>query len=99
MTNNKKKKRTKVKKEIVYRTKEERQEEVKNILKQLSEFDLDIKYGLVDDWVQPVGGFKSVPTVWFEEFKDKLKVKTSFYRKDKFQGQHIPMVLVENISK
>ena len=61
--------------------------------------DLDIKYGLVDDWVQPVGGFKSVPTVWFEEFKDKLKVKTSFYRKDKFQGQHIPMVLVENISK
>tara|TARA_B100002051_G_scaffold251550_1_gene263951 strand:- start:700 stop:996 length:297 start_codon:yes stop_codon:yes gene_type:complete len=44
MTNNKKKKRTKVKKEIVYRTKEERQEEVKNILKQLSEFDLDIKY-------------------------------------------------------
>ena len=61
--------------------------------------DLDIKYGLVDDWVQPVGGFKSVPTVWFEEFKDKLKDKTSFYRKDKFQGQHIPMVLVENISK
>jgi hypothetical protein len=44
MTNNKKKKRTKVKKEIVYRTKKERQEEVKNILKQLSEFDLDIKY-------------------------------------------------------
>ncbi len=44
MTNNKKKKKTKVKKEIVYRTKKERQEEVKNILKQLSEFDLDIKY-------------------------------------------------------
>ena len=60
--------------------------------------DLDIKYGLVDDWVQPVGGFKSVPTVWHEEFKDKLKVKTAFYRKDTFQGQHIPMVLVENIT-
>jgi len=44
MTNNKKTKKKKVKKEIVYRTKEERQEEVKNILKQLSDFDLNIKY-------------------------------------------------------
>ena len=33
MTNNKKTKKKKVKKEIVYRTKEQRQEEVKNILK------------------------------------------------------------------
>tara|TARA_R100000231_G_scaffold502_1_gene906 strand:- start:410 stop:1027 length:618 start_codon:yes stop_codon:yes gene_type:complete len=61
--------------------------------------DLDIKYGLVDDFVQPPHGQKSVPTVWAEEFADKLKLKTVFYRKDKFQGQHIPMVLVENISK
>jgi len=44
MTNNKKRKRKKVKKEIVYRTKEERQKEVKTILEQLSEFDLDSKY-------------------------------------------------------
>ena len=44
MTNNKKTKKKKVKKEIVYRTKEERKEEVKNILKQLSDFDLNIKY-------------------------------------------------------
>ena len=44
MTNNKKTKKKKVKKEIVYRTKEERREEVKNILKQLSDFDLNIKY-------------------------------------------------------
>lgn len=29
---------------IVYRTKEQRQEEVKNILKQLNEFELGIKY-------------------------------------------------------
>ena len=44
MTNNKKTKKKKVKKKIVYRTKAQRQEEVKNILKQLSEFDLNIKY-------------------------------------------------------
>lgn len=40
----KKKKEKRVKKEIVYRTKEERQNEVKEILKQLSKFDLNIKY-------------------------------------------------------
>ena len=59
--------------------------------------DLDIKYALVDDWVQPQHGPKSVPTVWAEEFKDELKIKTAFYRKDTFQGAHIPMVLVENM--
>tara|TARA_B110000495_G_C22897432_1_gene523613 strand:+ start:380 stop:661 length:282 start_codon:yes stop_codon:yes gene_type:complete len=37
-------KEKKSKKRIVYRTKEQRQEEVKNILKQLSEFGLNIKY-------------------------------------------------------
>ena len=41
----KKDKRTKrVKKEIVYRTKEERQKEVKEILEKLSNFDLNLKY-------------------------------------------------------
>lgn len=44
MGNNKKRKEKKKKKEIVYRTKEERQNEVKEILKQLSSFDLNIKY-------------------------------------------------------
>jgi len=42
----KKEKKSKKKKRnvIVYRTKEQRQEEVKNILKQLNEFGLGIKY-------------------------------------------------------
>ena len=44
MTKKKGKKEKKEKRKIVYRTKEERQEEVKEILKQLSEFDLNIKY-------------------------------------------------------
>lgn len=38
------KKEKKEKKKIVYRTKEERQEEVKEILNQLSKFDLNLKY-------------------------------------------------------
>ena len=42
MAKNKKEKREK--KKIVYRTKEQRQEEVKEVLKQLGEFDLNIKY-------------------------------------------------------
>tara|TARA_R110002020_G_scaffold92416_9_gene223784 strand:+ start:89 stop:706 length:618 start_codon:yes stop_codon:yes gene_type:complete len=58
--------------------------------------DLNIKYGLVDDWAQPENGPKSVPTVYQEEFKDKLKIKAALFRKDIFQGGHIPMVLVEN---
>tara|TARA_B100000287_G_scaffold394342_1_gene408307 strand:+ start:863 stop:1495 length:633 start_codon:yes stop_codon:yes gene_type:complete len=59
--------------------------------------DLNIKYGLVDDWAQPQNGPKSVPTVHQEEFIDKLKIKSVFFRKDVFQGSHIPMVLVENM--
>jgi hypothetical protein len=38
------KKTKKPKKEIIYRTKEQRQEEVKEILKQLTEYELTIKY-------------------------------------------------------
>ena len=38
------KKQKKEKKQIIYRTKEERQLEVKEILNQLSKFDLNIKY-------------------------------------------------------
>ena len=50
MANNKKIKRKKERKErkerkeIIYRSKEQRQEEIKNILKQLCEFDLSIRY-------------------------------------------------------
>ena len=47
MPNNKKMRKKGIKrekKEPEYRTKEERQEEVKEILKQLSHFDLNIKY-------------------------------------------------------
>ena len=38
------KKEKREKKKTVYRTKEQRQEEVKKVLKQLSKFDLNIKY-------------------------------------------------------
>jgi hypothetical protein len=44
MGKNKKKGTKRIKKEIVYRTKEQRQNEVKEILKKLSEFQLNIKY-------------------------------------------------------
>ena len=44
MTNKKKRKVKKEKKEPEYRTKEERQSEVKNILEQLSEFQLNLTY-------------------------------------------------------
>ena len=44
MTNKKKRKVKKEKKEPEYRTKEERQSEVKNILEQLSEFQLNVTY-------------------------------------------------------
>tara|TARA_B100000900_G_C20446561_1_gene661307 strand:+ start:321 stop:617 length:297 start_codon:yes stop_codon:yes gene_type:complete len=51
MENNKKKKKNKKeKKKIVYRTREERQNEVKTIIKQLTEFDLNAKYEPVRDF-------------------------------------------------
>ena len=59
--------------------------------------DFNIRYGLVDDWVQPINGPKSVPTVHNEEFRMKLKEKAVFFRKGIFQGTPIPMVLVENM--
>lgn len=40
----KKRGKKKEKEKTVYRTKEQRQEEVKEVLKQLNEFDLNIKY-------------------------------------------------------
>jgi len=59
--------------------------------------DLKIKYVLVDDWVQPPNGPKSVPTVFHEKFRDKFKPLVSYYRNDFFQNQPIPMVLLENV--
>lgn len=51
MENNKKKKKNKKeKKKIVYRTREERQNEVKTIIKQLTEFDLNATYQPVRDF-------------------------------------------------
>jgi len=44
MTSNKKQKTKKTKKEIIYRTKKQRQDEVKTIISQLNEFNLNIKH-------------------------------------------------------
>ena len=78
MTNNKKSKRKKVKKEIIYRTKEERQKEVKTILEQLSEFDLDSKYepikklyGLFKTYIAE--GNRIIVNIPFPEIKRRIK--------------------------
>ena len=78
MTNNKKSKRKKVKKEIVYRSKEERQKEVKTILEQLSEFDLDSKYepikklyGLFKTYIAE--GNRIIVNIPFPEIKRRIK--------------------------
>jgi hypothetical protein len=78
MTNNKKSKKKKVKKEIVYRTKEERQKEVKTILEQLSEFDLDSKYepikklyGLFKTYIAE--GNRIIVNIPFPEIKRRIK--------------------------
>ena len=78
MTNNKKSKKKKVKKEIIYRTKEERQKEVKTILEQLSEFDLDSKYepikklyGLFKTYIAE--GNRIIVNIPFPEIKRRIK--------------------------
>ena len=78
MINNKKRKRKKVKKEIVYRTKEQRQKEVKTILEQLSEFDLDSKYepikklyGLFKTYIAE--GNRMIVNIPFPEIKRRIK--------------------------
>ena len=78
MINNKKRKRKKVKKEIIYRTKEERQKEVKTILEQLSEFDLDSKYepiknlyGLFKTYIAE--GNRIIVNIPFPEIKRRIK--------------------------
>lgn len=78
MINNKKRKKKKVKKEIVYRTKEQRQKEVKTILEQLSEFDLDSKYepikklyGLFKIYIAE--GNRMLVNIPFPEIKRRIK--------------------------
>ena len=78
MTNNKKRKRKKVKKEIIYRTKEERQKEVKTILEQLSKLDLDSKYepikklyGLFKTYIAE--GNRIIVNIPFPEIKRRIK--------------------------
>lgn len=66
----KKQKKKKEKKQIVYRTKEQRQEEVKNILKQLSEFDLGIKY-------EPIQKLYQIFKIYIAE-GNKIKVNIPF---------------------
>ena len=59
--------------------------------------DLDIPVALVDDWIQPMNAPKSTPTVFYEEFADKLRLKALFLRDATCQGQHIPMALIEKV--
>lgn len=59
---------------------------------------LKIPFVLADDFVQPPNSPKSVPTVWREEFSDKLKPLASFYREAMFMGSPIPMVLLKNMT-
>jgi len=78
MTNNKKRKKKKVKKEIIYRTKEQRQKEVKTILEHLTEFDLDSKYepikilyGLFKTYIAE--GNRTIVNIPFPEIKRRIK--------------------------
>ena len=78
MTNNKKSKRKKVKKEIIYRTKEEKQKEVKTIVEQLSKLDLDSKYepikklyGLFKTYIAE--GNRIIVNIPFPEIKRRIK--------------------------
>jgi len=71
MENNKKrKKEKKEKKQIVYRTREERQNEVKTIIKQLTEFGLNTKY-------QPVRDFFKLCKEYVEDDK-RIEVNIPF---------------------
>lgn len=67
----KKKEKKKEKKQIVYRTREERQGEVKTIIKQLTEFDLNAKY-------QPVRDFFKLCKEYVEEDK-RIEVNIPFH--------------------
>lgn len=62
MGKHKKKGTKKIKKEITYRTKEQRQDEVREILKKLSEFQLNISY-------EPVRKLYELFKIYIEECK------------------------------
>jgi hypothetical protein len=66
----KNKKQKKDKKKIIYRTKQQRQEEVKNILLQLNEFDIGIKY-------EPVRKLYEIFKVYIAE-GNRIKVNVPF---------------------
>jgi hypothetical protein len=70
MTKKKQKKDKKDKKKIIYRTKQQRQEEVKNILLQLNEFDIGIKY-------EPVRKLYEIFKVYIAE-GNRIKVNVPF---------------------
>lgn len=71
MVNNKKRKKEKKEKKIMqFRTKKQRQEEVKNVIEQLNQFDLNIKY-------EPVKKLFSLFKEYIEEDKD-VKVNIPF---------------------
>jgi len=76
--NNKKRKRNKCKKDIIYRTKEQRQAEVKTIIAQLTKFDLGIKYdpiknlyALFKSYISE--GNRTIINIPFPEIKRRIK--------------------------
>ena len=70
MGKHKKKGIKKIKREIIYRTKEQRQDEVKEILKKLSEFQLNIAY-------EPVRKLYDLFKIYIEECK-QMEVNIPF---------------------
>ena len=71
-------KEKKSKKQNVHRTKEQRQEEVKNILKQLNEFELGIKYEPIKNLYKKfkeyiAGGNRMKVNIPFPEINRRIK--------------------------
>jgi len=76
--NNKKRKRNKSKKDIIYRTKEQRQAEVKTIIAQLTKFDLGIKYEPIKNLyalfkIYIAEGNRVIINIPFPEIKRRIK--------------------------
>ena len=78
MVNNKKNKKKKIKKKSVYRTKEERQAEVKKILEELNHFDLNMKYEPVKKLYEKLKiyiseGNRTIVNIPFPEINRRIK--------------------------
>ena len=78
MKNNKKNKKKREKRKPEYRTKEERQNEVKEILRQLTQFDLNMKYEPVKKLYQKFKeyiseGERLVVNIPFPEINRRIK--------------------------